>query len=129
MLGIYEEIKTHISTSKLFNSIVIAMLCVTITTVIVSGLCLKNYSNDCVYLLIFGAISLLFILLVMSIYLRYYCYDIKSIKDEPEPEKITVLVDNPLLDTTPPSPKKSKSKSKSKSKPNTDLIENPMLTK
>jgi hypothetical protein len=113
MISFYEELSEAIKTSRVVNGIMICLILVAISTFVSAGLCFKNLTTElCGTVYVFLPIAFVVSVVILYTYIRISCEN-KEVVPQEEP-KITVLVDNPMLETTP-SPKKSR-KSKSPAK-------------
>ena len=107
MQSCYDELKEAIKTSKLANGLMLCLILVSISAFISAGFCFKHsIGEDCATLYIFVPMAFVVLFVILYVYIRIYCEK----KPPQEQPKITVLIDNPMIE--PSSPKRKK-KSKS----------------
>ena len=104
MESFYGELRESIKTSKLANGMLICLILGAISTFVSAGFCFKNSTGEaCATYYVFAPIAFAVLFVILYVYIRISCEN-KEVVPQEEP-KITVLVDNPMLETTP-SPKK-----------------------
>ena len=121
MESFYEELRDSIKTSKLANGMLLCLILGAVSTFVSAGFCFKNSTGEaCATFYVFVPIAFAVLFVILYVYIRISCE--KNVP--PQPPKITVLVDNPMLETTP-SPKKIPQPPEPPKI--TVLVDNPML--
>jgi hypothetical protein len=108
MQSCYDELSEAIKTSKLANGLMVCLILASISAFISAGFCFKrSIGEDCATFYILVPMAFVVLFVILYVYIRIYC------EKKPPPQeqsKITVLIDNPMIE--PSSPKRKK-KSKS----------------
>jgi hypothetical protein len=122
MESFYGELRESIKTSRLANGMLLCLILGAISTFVSAGFCFKHSAGEaCATFYVFVPIAFAVLFVIVYAYLRISCEKKEVVPQEPP--KITVLVDNPMLET-PPSPKRTLPPEPPKI---TVLVDNPML--